>query len=120
MRSMPTMLHPATEATRSLATLMANYPCYAYIGNVDHTGARALFRGRWDWDVVRQHLFGEPTAVIIDDERASGYMRFRLYQTGEGGPVCLAEIEVYFSRGSARKSFWCEAGDAEGRLALAA
>jgi hypothetical protein len=120
MRSMPTMLQPAADAMRSLTTLMANYPCYAYVGNADRTGARALFRGRWDWEVVQEHLSADPSAVVIDDERASGFMRFRLYHTGENGPACIAEIEIYFSRGSGRTTFWCEAGDAEGRLALAA
>lgn len=114
------MMQSAAEATRTIATLMANYPCYAYVGNADGTGARALFRGRWDWDVVSAHLPAEAHKAVIDDERASGYTRFRLYHVGEDGPACIAEVEIYFARGAGRTSFWCEAGEAHGALAMVA
>jgi hypothetical protein len=120
MPSTLSLMQPAHEAVRSLATLMATYPCYAYVGNADGTGARALFRGRWDWDVVSAHLPAEAHKAVVDDERASGYIRFRLYHLGEQGPACVAEVEVYFARGAGRTTFWCEAGDARGALAMAA
>jgi hypothetical protein len=109
-----------TDPFRQLAELMATYPCYAYVRDTDRADARALFRGRWRWEAVSEHLAGEATHVVVDDERASGYQRFRLYGTVDGVPGCLAEIEIYFSRGSGRTSFWCAADDAGGRLALAA
>ncbi|MEB3196504.1 MAG: hypothetical protein VKP62_04800 [Candidatus Sericytochromatia bacterium] len=120
MRSMSTILPTTAETMDELARLMASYPCYAYVGNAERTGARALFRGRWRWEDVRAQLAQQPTTVVLDDERASGYTRYRLYAVGEGGPLCLAEVEIYFARGEGRTTFWCEAGDAEGRLALAA
>lgn len=103
-----------------LAELMAKYPCYAYLRDLEPSGVRALFRGRWRWETVGEHLAGEPTEVVIDDERASGFMRFRLYGTVDDVFGCLAEIEVYFARGEGRTSFWCAADAAGGRLALAA
>lgn len=103
-----------------LAELMAAYPCYAYVRNAEGAGARALFRGRWSWETVSSHLAGDVTSVVCDDERVSGYMRFRLYGTTDGTPGCLAEIEVYFARGDGRTTFWCEAGEAHGQLSLAA
>lgn len=114
------MSRTPVEPIEQLAQLMAAYPCYAYVRDFDPAGARALFRGRWEWETVAEHLAGEPTTVVIDNERASGYTRFRLYGSVDGVPGCLAEIEVYFARGDGRTSFWCAAGEAGGRLALAA
>ncbi|MEB3329956.1 MAG: hypothetical protein VKQ33_12050 [Candidatus Sericytochromatia bacterium] len=120
MTSTLSLMQPAHEAARSLAALMATYPCYAYVGKADGTGARALFRGRWDWDQVAAYLPAEPHKAVVDDERASGYLRCRLYHVGDLGPVCVAEIEVYLARGGRRTTFWCEAEDARGALAMAA
>ena len=103
-----------------LADLMATYPCYAYVRNAERTGASAVFRGRWGWDAVAPHLASPVVAIVVDDERASGYMRFRLYGAADTLPGCLAEIEVYFARGTGRTTFWCEAGEAQGLLGLAA
>ena len=103
-----------------LADLLAQHPCYAYVLNAERTGARALFRGRWTWEAIEGQLDGVPSTVVVDDERPSGYVRYRLYGMAGGVPGCLAEIEVYFARGEGRTSFWCEAGDAHGALGLAA
>lgn len=105
---------------QQLAELMAAYPCYAYLRDLEPAGVRALFRGRWGWDVVGAHMAGEATRVVIDDERASGFLRFRLYGHVDGLFGCLAEVEVYFARGAERTSFWCAADATGGRLALAA
>jgi len=71
---------------------------------------RELFRGQWAWEAVAEYLGGQPTRVVVDDERASGYMRYRLYGQVDGCPTCLAEIEVYLARGRQEKQFWCKAG----------
>jgi hypothetical protein len=99
---------------------MAAYPCYAYVRNVDDADARALFRGRWSWETVSAHLAGDATLVVVDDERASGYTRFRLYGEVDGYPAGLAEIEVYFSRGNYRTTFWSAAGQAHAELSKVA
>ena len=103
----------------TLARLMASYPCYAFVMNDECTGAKAMFRGRWTWEAVESYLNARPTTVVISDERASGFTRYRLYATSNGCPVCLAEIEVYFAR-QERTSFWCETGTQAGALSLAA
>lgn len=113
---MPRVPALSADPFQQMVQLMAVYPCYAYVRDLDRPDARALFRGRWNWTTVSEHLAGEATRVVVDDERASGYMRYRLY----GAAGCLAEIEVYFSRGDGRTSFWCAADAAGGRLALAA
>lgn len=104
----------------SLEALMAQYPCYAFVANEEQTGARALFRGRWRLEQVAPYLTGEVTTIAVNDERASGFMRFRFYGTQQGCPVCLAEIEIYFARGDARTSFWCQTQADTGALGLAA
>jgi hypothetical protein len=58
--------------------------------------------------------------IVVNDERASGFIRFRLYGMDEGCPVSVAEIEVYFARGEGRTSFWCQMDEVAGALSLAA
>jgi hypothetical protein len=112
---------PSIQAdSASLQELMANYPCYAFVPNEDQSGARALFRGRWRLDQVAPYLKGEVKTMIVNDERASGFKRFRLYGLQDDCPVCLAEIEIYFARGDGRTSFWCQTEAETGALGLAA
>lgn len=111
--SSPVMLAWLTE-------LMASYPCYVYVANRECGGAKALFRGRWEWLDVAAHVRQAPARVVLDDERASGFARFRLYGDDPEWPAALAEIEVYFNRGHLASSFWCEAGGESGALGLAA
>ena len=113
---MPQQASPETM----LNELMSNHPCYAYVANSERTAPKALFRGRWTWETVSAHLTETPTHIVMTDERASGFVRFRLYGTEEGFPVCIAEIEVYFARGEGRTSFWCQMDEAAGALSLAA
>ncbi|MDB5101986.1 MAG: hypothetical protein JWM80_6407 [Cyanobacteria bacterium RYN_339] len=103
-----------------LVKMMDGYPCYAFVVNEDCTGAKALFRGQWSWEAVAEYLGAQPTAVVMDDERASGYVRYRLYAQVDGCPSCLAEIEVYFARGRVEKQFWCKTAQRAGALSLAA
>lgn len=103
-----------------LAQLMANYPCYAFVANDERTAPKALFRGRWTWEAVSTHLSDDIHMIVVNDERASGFIRFRLYGMDEGCPVSLAEIEVYFARGEGRTSFWCQMDEVAGALSLAA
>lgn len=103
-----------------LADLMAKHPCYAFVANAERTGARALFRGRWRWEDVQAYLTSPATTIVMNDERASGYLSFRLYSMADGYPDCLAEIEVYFARGDGRTVFWCETRESDGALSLAA
>lgn len=109
-----------SEQVAQLAELMERYPCYAFVSNEEQTAARALFRGRWTYEAVSRYLTAEPTMVMMNDERASGFMRFRLYGMDNGCPTCLAEIEVYFARGEGRTSFWCQTDEIAGTLTLAA
>lgn len=102
----------------SLRRMMASYHSYAFVAN-EEMGAKALFRGRWTWETVSKHLSASVTTVVISDERASGFVRYRLYGMLDGCPVCLAEIEVYLSR-QMRTTFWCGVNEASGNLALAA
>lgn len=108
------------EQESLLAELMERYPCYAFVANEDQTAARALFRGRWTYEAVSRYLTSQPTMIMMNDERASGFMRFRLYGMDGDCPTCLAEIEVYFARGEGRTSFWCQTDELAGTLALAA
>lgn len=108
------------EQEALLAQLMASYPCYAFVANHDQTAARALFRGRWTYEAVSTYMTGAPTTIVMNDERASGFMRFRLYTLQDDCPVCLAEIEIYFARGEGRTSFWCQMDEQAGALGLAA
>ena len=109
---------PSAEASEdSLAELMSSYPCYAFVANAECTAARALFRGRWNWSDVRNYLVGKVATIVVNDERASGFLRYRLYGWDAG---CLAEVEVYFARGDGRTSFWCQTDEVAGQLGLAA
>jgi hypothetical protein len=108
-----------TAPLEQLVRMMEGYPCYAFVTNEECTGAKAMFRGRWTWEAVAAYLDVQPTAVVIDDERASGFQRYRLYASVDGCPTCLAEIEVYFAR-EVRSRFWCRTGSDAGSLGLAA
>ena len=112
--------NPSHAPLELLGRMMDGYPCYAFISNEDATAAKALFRGRWSWDTVAAYLNAQPTTVTVTDERASGFMRFRLYATQNALPVCLAEIEVYLARGRQEKQFWCKTAQRAGHLGLAA
>lgn len=102
-----------------LAELMSHYSSYAYVANEDQTGAKAVFRGRWTWEAVAAQLESPATTIVINDERASGFMRFRLYTLSGDCPMCLAEIEIYFAR-EGRTYFWCQSDETAGAYSLAA
>lgn len=108
------------DPARLLSELLASHPCYAFVANTERDGARALFRGRWRWEDVAPYVTAPVSTIVVNDERASGFMRFRLYGVIDGCPDCLGEIEVYFARGDGRTSFWCETRELDGALRLAA
>lgn len=107
-------------AIAQLAELMGRYPCYAFVANAERTGAKAMFRGVWAWADVAKHLAAEPTMTVVADERASGFVRYRLYGKVDGVPGCLAEVELYFNRGEGRTTFWCHTDAAAGAVRMAA
>ena len=102
-----------------LADLMSHYSCYAFVSNEDQTEAKAVFRGRWTYEAVAAYFEAAPTTILINDERASGFMRFRLYTLSGDVPMCLAEIEIYFAR-EGRTYFWCQTDETAGAYSLAA
>ncbi len=104
-----------------LSRLMAAYASYVFVTNEEGVGARAMFRGRWQWRAVEKHLDTAPKWMVVVNERASGFVRYRLYGADQLATRCLAEVEIYFSYGHEQQQcFWYRELAAGGAMGYAA